>query len=102
MLEAHIAMSLLISHFVLIIVLHLVSFMDLTIDHMALVHGRTALCLDALDMTHIFIMVIVSCIAMVFLLEGLTLALNPDTSMVHAFPVVVLVPLVQMLLCKRL
>jgi hypothetical protein len=76
MLETHIVMSCLIFCLVLTIVLCLVlllvfclsSLMDLTIAHMALVHERTALCLDALDMAHILIMVIVSHVGQIFLL----------------------------------
>jgi hypothetical protein len=110
MLETHIAMSLLIFHLVLILmlclVLHLVlcltSFVDLTIAHKILVHERITLCPAALITAHVLIMVIVSHVGMIFLLEGLTLALNPDTWMVHIFPVVVHVPLVQMVRCKRL
>jgi hypothetical protein len=109
-LGTYIAMRLLIFCLVLILVLHLVlllmlclaSFMDLTIAHMVLVHERTALCLDALVMAHVLIMVIVSHIGMVFLLEGLTLTLSLDTWTVHVFPVVVLIPLVQRVRCKRL
>jgi hypothetical protein len=86
MLETHTAMSLLISLLVLILVLHLVSFMDLTITHMVLVHERTTLCLDALVMTHVLIMVIVSSGGTIFLLEGLRLTLSPDTWTVHVPP----------------
>jgi hypothetical protein len=120
MLETHIMMSSLISHLVLILIfrlthtlmlcltlfhvlclaLHLVlclsSLMDLTIDHMVLVHERTVLCLDALDMAHVLIVVIISRIALVSLLEGLTLTLSRDTWTVHAFLVVVHVSLGQM------
>jgi hypothetical protein len=59
--------------------LRLVSFMDLTITHMVLVHERIALCLDALVMTHVLIVVIVTRVGTIFLLEGLTLALSQDT-----------------------
>jgi hypothetical protein len=92
MLETHITMSSLICHLVLILVfclahtlvlrhtlLHvlcLVSPMDLTITHMVLVHERTTLSLDALDMTHVLFMVIVSRVDLVFLLEGPTLTLS--------------------------
>jgi hypothetical protein len=120
MLETHIMMSSLISHLVLILIfclthtlmlcltlfhvlclaLHLVlclsSLMDLTIDHMVLVHERTVLCLDALDMAHVLIVVIISRIALVSLLEGLTLTLSRDTWTVHAFLVMVHVSLGQM------
>jgi hypothetical protein len=80
----------------------LTSFMDLTIAHMILVHERTTLLLDALVTTHILIMVIVFHVGMVFLLDGLTPALSPDTWIVHVFPIVVLIPLVQRVKCKRL
>jgi hypothetical protein len=92
MLETHIAMNSLIFRLVLTLMLHLTSFMDLTIAHMVLVHERTALWLDALVTAHVLIVVIISRIGMVFLLEGLTLALSPDTWMVHIFPVVVYIP----------
>jgi hypothetical protein len=97
MLETHIMMSSLIFRLFITLVLRLahllmlclISLMDLTIIHMVLVHERITLCLDALDTTHVLIMVIVSRIGMVFLLEGLTLTLTPDTWMVHVFPIVV-------------
>jgi hypothetical protein len=54
----------------LLLVLCLSLLMDQTITHMVLVHERTALSLDALVMAHVLIMVIVSCIGLVFLLEG--------------------------------
>jgi hypothetical protein len=76
--------------------------MDLTITHMVLVNERTTLCLDALVMANIHIMMIVPHIGTVFLLEGLTLTLSQDTWMVHIFPIVVHVPLGQMVRCKRL
>jgi hypothetical protein len=95
-------MSLLIFHLVLILMLHLVSFIDLTIAHMVLVHERTTLCLDALVTSRILIVVVVPHVGMVVVLEGPTLALNPDTWMVHIFPIVIHVPLVQMVRCKRL
>jgi hypothetical protein len=102
MLRTHIAMSLRIFCLVLILMLCLISFMDLTITHMVLVHERIALCLDTLVMAHILIMVIVSRVGMVFLLEGLILTLSPDTWTVHVFPIMVHVPLIQMVRCKRL
>jgi hypothetical protein len=97
MLETHIVVSSLIFCLVLTLVLHLalllvlclVSFIDLTITHMVLVHRRTALCLDALVTSHVLIVVIVPCVGMVFLLEGLTPALSPDTWTVHVFPIVI-------------
>jgi hypothetical protein len=102
MLGTYIVMSLLIFHLVLILVPHLASLIDLTIAHMVLVHERTYFCLDALVMAHILIMEIVSRVSIVFLLEGLTLTLRPDTWIVYIFPIVVLVPLVQRVRCKRL
>jgi hypothetical protein len=90
-------MSSLIFCLILTLVLHLghllmlclVYLMNLTIAHMILVHERIALCLDALVTTHILIMLIISRVGMVFLLEGLTLTLSPDTWMVHVFLIVV-------------
>jgi hypothetical protein len=100
MLEIHIMMSSLICRLVLILVFCLAptlvlrltlfhvlcltlllmfclsSLMDLTIAHMVLIHERTTLCLDALDMAHVLIVVIISRIGLVFLLEGLTLTLS--------------------------
>jgi hypothetical protein len=110
MLETHIIMSSLIFRLILILVLCLTLLLvlcltpliDLTIAHMVLVHERTTLCLDALVTAHILIVVIVSRVGMVFLLEGFTLTLSPDTCTIHVFPVVVLVPLVQRVRCKRL
>jgi hypothetical protein len=106
MLETHIVMSSLISHLVLILMIRrvltlvlrlahlltlcLIFLMDLTIAHMVLFHERTTLCLDALVMTHVLIVVIVS-----------HATLSPNTWMVHVFPVVVLIPLVQRVRCKR-
>jgi hypothetical protein len=110
MLETYIVMSLLIFCLILILVLRLIlllvrcliSLMNLTIAHMVLVHERTTLRLDALVMVHILSVVIISRIGVVFLLKGLTPALSPDTWMVHIFPVVVHIPLVQTVRCKRL
>jgi hypothetical protein len=69
MLETHIVMSLLIFCLVLLLMIHLVSFMDLTITHMVLVHKRIDLCLDALVTSHVLIVMIVPHVGMVFLLE---------------------------------
>jgi hypothetical protein len=102
MLETHIVMSSFIFCLILLLVLHLISFMDLTIAHMILVHERTTLGLDALVTTHIPNVVIIFCVGTVFLLEGFTLAMSPDTWTVHVSPVVVYIPLIQMLRCKRL
>jgi hypothetical protein len=76
--------------------------MDLTIAHTVVVHERTALSLDALVMTHVLIVVIVSRIGLVFLLEGPSPTLSRDTWMVHAFSVMVHVPLDQVVRCKGL
>jgi hypothetical protein len=101
MLETHIVMSSLIFCLILILVLHLtllpvlcfISLIDPTITHMALIHERTTLCLDVLLTAHILMEVIISHVGLVFLLEGLTLTLRPDTWMVHIFPVMVHIPL---------
>jgi hypothetical protein len=55
---------------ILLLVLRLSSLMDSTIAHMVSVHERTPLSLDALVMTHVLVMVIVSRVGLVFLLEG--------------------------------
>jgi hypothetical protein len=80
----------------------LVSFMELTIAHMVLIHERTTLCQDTLVTAHVLIMVIIPRVGTVFLLEGLILILSLDTWMVHVFPIVVHIPLVQIMSCKRL
>jgi hypothetical protein len=86
----------------LLLVLCLSSLMDPTITHMVLVHERTALSLDALVIVHVLIVVTVSRIGLVFPLEGPFPTMSRDTSMVHAFPVMVHVPLVQVVRCKGL
>jgi hypothetical protein len=86
MLETHIVMSSLIFRLSLTLIfrlaftlglrlallhmLFLSSLMGLTIAHMILVHERTALSLDALDTAHALVVVIISCVGLVFLLEG--------------------------------
>jgi hypothetical protein len=50
--------------------------MDLTNAHMVLVHERTALSLDALVTAHVLIVVIISCVGLVFLQEGFTPVLS--------------------------
>jgi hypothetical protein len=85
-----------------ILVLHLSSLMDPTITHMVLVHKRTALSLDTLVMAHVLIVVIVSHVGLVFSLEGPFPTLSRDTWTVHAFLVVVRVPLGQVERCKGL
>jgi hypothetical protein len=118
MLETHIVMSSLIFRLVLILmsrlaftlVLHLALFhvlclsllMDLTIVHMVLVHKRTALSLYALITAHVLTMVTVSRIGLVFPLECPFPTLSPDTWTVHAFPVMVHVPLGQVVRYKEL
>jgi hypothetical protein len=86
----------------LLLVLRLSSLMDSTIAHMVLVHERTALSLDALVTTHILIMVTVSLVGLVFPLEGPFPTLSRDTWTVLAFPIVIHVPLVQVVRCKGL
>jgi hypothetical protein len=110
MLETHIMMSSLMFHLTLtlvlcltlLLVLCLISLKCLTIAHIVLIRERTTLCLDTLVTAHILIMVIVPCVCMVFLLEGLTLTLNRDTWTVHVFSIVVHIPLGQMMKCKEL
>jgi hypothetical protein len=110
MLETHIVMSslifrldlILMSCLALTLVLCLASPMNLTITHMVLVHKRTTLYIYALDTAHVLIMVIVSRVSPIFLLEGLTLTLSRDTWIVHVFPMVVHIPLSQMVSCKGL
>jgi hypothetical protein len=126
MLETHVVMSLLIFPLVLILmfriaftlvlllapshvlclalllVLCLSSHMDPTITHMVLVHERTALSLDALDTAHVLIVVIVSRVGLVFPLEGPFSTLSRDIWTVHAFPIMVHVPLSQVVRCKGL
>jgi hypothetical protein len=116
MLETHIVMSSLMFYLNLILVLRLAFtlvlrltlfhvlclslLMDPTIAHMVLVHERTALSLDALVMAHVLIVVTVSCVGLVFPLEGPSPAFSRDTWTVHAFPIVVHVPLGQVVRCK--
>jgi hypothetical protein len=69
---------------------------------MVLIHERTALCLDALVTAHVLVMVIVSRIGLVFPLEGPSPTLSQDTWTVHAFLIVVHVPLDQMVSWKGL
>jgi hypothetical protein len=110
MLKTHIVMSSLIFLLILILVLCLtlllifclISRMDLTIAHIVLVHEKIALCLDALVTTYVLIVVIVCRVGPIFLLESLTLTFSQDTWMVHIFPVVIHVPLGQMMKCKEL
>jgi hypothetical protein len=124
MLETHIVMSLSIFHLILILmfrpaftlvlllapshmlclalllVLCLNSLVDLTIAHMVLVHERTALSLDAFVTAHILIEVTVSCVGLIFPLEGPFPTLSRDIWTVHTFPVMIHVPLGQVVRCK--
>jgi hypothetical protein len=126
MLETHIVMSLSIFRLALILMLRLVFtlvlllapshvlclalllvlclnlLMDLTIAHMVLVHERTALGLDALVTAHVLIVVTVYCVGLVFLLESPFPTLSRDIWTVHAFPIVVHVPLGLVARCKGL
>jgi hypothetical protein len=126
MLETHIVMSLLIFRLVLILIFHLAltlvlllapshvlcpalllvlclsSLMDLIIAHMVLVHERTALSLDALVTAHVLIVVTVYHVGLVFPLESPFSTLSQDIWTVHAFPIVVHVPLGQVVRYKGL
>jgi hypothetical protein len=118
MLETHIVTSPLIFRLVLILMFRLAftlvlrltlfhmlclsSFMDLIIAHMILVHEKTALSLDALVTAHVLIVVIISHVGLVFLLEDHSSTLSRDTWMVHAFPVVVHIPLDEVVRYKGL
>jgi hypothetical protein len=126
MLETHIVMSFLISRLILILVfrlaltlvLHLTLFhvlclalllvlclsslMDLTIAHMVLVHKRTALSSDALVTAHVLIVVIVFHVGLVFPLDSPPPTLSRDIWTAHIFPIVVHVPLDQMVRWKGL
>jgi hypothetical protein len=102
MLKTNIVISSLIFCLDLILMLCLNSLMDLTITHIVLVHERTALCLDALDTAHALIVVIIFRVGLVFLQEGFTPVLSQDTWTIHVFPIVVLIPLIQTVMCKRL
>jgi hypothetical protein len=84
----------------LLLVLCLSSLMDPTIAHMVLVHERTTLSIDTLVTAHFLIVVTVSRVGLVFPLEGPFPTLSRDTWTVHAFPVVVHVPLDQVVRCK--
>jgi hypothetical protein len=126
MLETHIVISSLISRLVLILmfclaltlvlrltlfhvlclalllVLHLSLLMDLIIAHMILVHKRTVLSLDALVTPYALVVVIVSRVSLVFMLEGPSPTLSRDTWTVHVFPIMVHVPLDQVVRYKGL
>jgi hypothetical protein len=84
----------------LLLELRLNLLMDPTIAHMVLVHERAALSLDALVTAHVLIMVTVSLAGLVFSLEGPFPTLSRDTRTVHTFPIVVHIPLDQVVRCK--
>jgi hypothetical protein len=118
MIETHIVMSSLMFRLSLILVfclartlvLRLALFhmlclsllMYLTIAHMVLVHERTALSLDALVTPYVLTVVIVSHVGLVFQPEGPSPTLSRDSWTVHAFLIVVHVPLSQVVRCKGL
>jgi hypothetical protein len=76
--------------------------MNLTIAHMVFVHERIVLWLDALDTSHVLIMVIISRIGLIFLLELLTPTLSPNIWTVYVFPITVNIPLSQIVKYKEL
>jgi hypothetical protein len=86
----------------LLLVLCLSSLMDLTIGHMVLVHERTALSLDALATAHVLIVVTVSRVGLVFPMECPFPTLSRDIWTVHVSPIVVHVPLGQVVRYKGL
>jgi hypothetical protein len=116
MLETHIVMSSLIFCLVSILMFRLAftlvfllalshmlclsSLMDPTIAHMVLVHERTVLSLDGLVTAHVLIVVTISHVGLIFPLEGPFSTLSRDTWTVHAFPIMVHVPLTQVVRCK--
>jgi hypothetical protein len=118
MLETHIVMTSLMFHLSLILVfrlahtlvLHLALFyvlclispMNLTIAQMVLVHERIALSLDVLVKAYVLVVVIVSRVGLIFSLEGPSSTVSRDTWTVHAFLVVVPVPLGQVVRYKGL
>jgi hypothetical protein len=101
-LETHIMMTLLIFCLTFLLMLRLIFLMDLSIAHMVLVHERMDLCLDALVLTHVLIVVLVSHVGTVLPIEMPILTLSRVALTVHAFPVVVHVPLAQIVKYIRL
>jgi hypothetical protein len=102
MLETHIMLSLLIFCLIFLLVLYLIFLMDLTIAHMTLVHETVVLCLDALVSTHVLIVVFIPHVGMVFPLEVSILTLSRVALTVHAFPIMVHIPLAQIVKWKGL
>jgi hypothetical protein len=94
--------SLLIFCLTFLLMLHLIFLMDLTIADMVLIHERVDLCLDPLVSTHALIVVFIPRIGMVFPLEVSIFTLSWVALMVHAFHIVVDVPLTQMVTYKGL
>jgi hypothetical protein len=86
----------------LLLVLYLSSLLGQTITNMVLVHERTALSLDTSVTAHVLIVVTVSRVGLFLPLEGPSPTLSQDTWMVHSFPIVVHVPLGQVLRFKEL
>jgi hypothetical protein len=125
MLETHVMMSSLMFHLSLILVFRLACTLVLhlalshvlcltfsngshqfahgpTIAHMVLIHERTSLSLDTLVTAHALIVVTVFWVGLVFLRKGPSPTLSRDTWMVHAFLIVVHVPLDQVVRWKGL
>jgi hypothetical protein len=102
MLETNIMMSSSIFHLTFLLVLRLIFLIDLTIAHMVLIHERVVLCLDTLMWTHAFIVLFVPRVGTVFPQEVSIFTLSRVTLTVHTFPVVVHIPLTQMVRCKGL
>jgi hypothetical protein len=102
MLETHNKTSLQIFRLTFLLVLYLIFLMDQTIAHMVLVHERVVLCLDALMSTHALIVVFIPRVGMVFPLEVSIITLSQVALTVHAFPIVVHIPLIQMVRCQGL
>jgi hypothetical protein len=118
MIETHIVMSSLIFHLVHILmfrlaftlvllltlshVLCLSSLMGSTIAHMILVYEKTTLRLNGLVTAHVLIVVTVSYVGLIFLLEDPFPTLSQDTWTIYTFPIVVHVPLSQVVRCKGL
>jgi hypothetical protein len=75
-LETHIMMTLLIFCLTFLLMLRLIFLMYLTIAHMVLVHERMDLCLDALVLTHVLIVVLVSHVGTVLPIEMPILTLS--------------------------
>jgi hypothetical protein len=97
-LETHIMMSLLIFHLIFLLMLRLIFLIDLTIDHMTLVHERVALYLDALVSTHVHIMGFIPRVGM-FSARDAYSHFEKIALTVHTFPIMVLIPLAQLMRC---